>query len=86
MNRITHQARFKTNLDEETKGFFQRHARGNSLFENKGGGEFEDRSVDLGVTLGRWAWGSIFVDINNDGWEDLYVANGFVTADDTNDL
>ena len=85
-NRITHQEKFKTNLDDETKSFFKRHARGNSLFENVGGGKFKDRSVDLGVTLGRWAWGSLFVDINNDGWEDLYVANGFVTADDTNDL
>jgi len=85
-NRITHQAKFKTNLDDTTKGFFQRHARGNSLFENMGGGKFQDKSVELGVTLGRWAWGSLFVDINNDGWEDLYVANGFVTADDTNDL
>lgn len=85
-NRITTQAKFKSNLDETTKGYFKRHARGNSLFENTGDGKFLDRSVDLGVTLGRWAWGSIFVDINNDGWEDLYVANGFVTADDTNDL
>ncbi len=85
-NRITHQERFKTNLDDTTKGFFRRHARGNSLFENMGGGRFKDVSIDKGVTLGRWAWGSLFVDINNDGWEDLYVANGFVTADDTNDL
>jgi hypothetical protein len=36
--------------------------------------------VELGVTLGRWAWGSTFVDMNNDGWEDLYVTNGFLTA------
>lgn len=85
-NRITHQKQFKTNLDDKTKQEFQRHARGNSLFENTGDGKFRDRSVDLGVTLGRWAWGSLFVDLNNDGWEDLYVANGFITADDTNDL
>jgi hypothetical protein len=40
----------------------------------------------MGVTLGRWAWGSLFVDLNNDGWEDIYVTNGFITADDNNDL
>ena len=85
-NRITHQQQFKTGLDEQTKQHFQRHARGNSLFENLGNGTFSDRSVDLGVTLGRWAWGSLFVDLNNDGWEDLYVANGFITADNNNDL
>ena len=38
------------------------------------------------VLLGRWAWGSNFIDINNDGLEDLFVANGFVTNEDTKDL
>ncbi|MCP4191334.1 MAG: VCBS repeat-containing protein [Planctomycetaceae bacterium] len=85
-NRITHQQQFKTGLDDEQKKLFRRHARGNSLFENLGDKGFSDRSVDLGVTLGRWAWGSLFVDLNNDGWEDLYVANGFITADNNNDL
>lgn len=85
-NRITHQAQFQSDLNEETKEHFRRHARGNSLFENQGDGTFRDRSVDLGVTLGRWAWGSLFVDLNNDGWEDLYVTNGFITADNNNDL
>ncbi len=85
-NRITHQQQFKTGLDAETKKHFQRHARGNSLFENAGDGKFQDRSVELGITLGRWAWGSLFADINNDGWEDLYVTNGFITADTQNDL
>ena len=30
--------------------------------------------------MGRWAWGTNFVDINNDGWEDLIVANGNITG------
>ena len=33
--------------------------------------------------MGRWAWGSVFADFNNDGWEDIYVANGFITTEDT---
>ncbi|MEM7313273.1 MAG: VCBS repeat-containing protein [Planctomycetota bacterium] len=85
-NRITTQLQFKRGIDEEQKKIFQRHARGNSLFENAGDGKFNDCSVDLGVTLGRWAWGSLFVDLNNDGWEDIYVTNGFITADNNNDL
>jgi hypothetical protein len=36
--------------------------------------------------MGRWAWGSRFVDLNNDGWEDLVVANGFISTEDTGDL
>ena len=81
-NRITHNAQFKNDLDAAKKSDFQRHARGNSLFRNNGDGTFTDTSVASGVTLGRWAWGSVFADFNNDGWQDLYVANGFITADD----
>jgi hypothetical protein len=36
--------------------------------------------------MGRWAWGSKFIDINNDGWEDIFVANGFITGPETRDL
>jgi hypothetical protein len=85
-NRITSQRQFKQGLDEETRKLFQRHARGNSLFMNSGDGRFVDVSEPAAVTLGRWAWGSLLVDINNDGWEDLYVTNGFMTGDETGDL
>jgi hypothetical protein len=36
--------------------------------------------------MGRWAWSSLLVDVNNDGWEDVLVANGYITGDDTDDL
>ena len=80
-NRITTQSQFKSNLSEDEKSDFRRHARGNSLYQNNGDGSFSDVSVDLGVTLGRWAWGSTLVDMDNDGWEDIYVTNGFMTAE-----
>jgi hypothetical protein len=35
---------------------------------------------------GGWAWGSKFADLNNDGWEDLYVANGYLSQPDKDDL
>ena len=38
------------------------------------------------VEIARWAWGSLFADFNNDGWEDLVVANGYITTRDTGDL
>ena len=44
------------------------------------GEAFLDRGGVAGVDRGRWAWGSNFVDLNNDGWEDLLVANGFLTS------
>lgn len=86
-NRITFQRQFRPDLDANTRAKFQRHARGNSLFAgNSGGGEFQDVSQEMGVTMGRWAWASRFTDINNDGWEDIVVANGFISTEDTGDL
>ena len=35
---------------------------------------------------GRWAWGSRFVDLNNDSREDIIVSNGFLTQADNDDL
>ncbi|MEZ5327902.1 MAG: VCBS repeat-containing protein [Verrucomicrobiales bacterium] len=87
-SRISQMGKFLPDVEEETKALFQRHARGNSLFRNLGaGGKFSDVSVEQVVTLGRWAWGSKFVDLNNDGWRDLVVANGFITQpEDSGDL
>ncbi|MEM7384027.1 MAG: VCBS repeat-containing protein [Verrucomicrobiota bacterium] len=84
-NRITYQRQFRSGETPRQLGEFQRHARGNTLFVNNGNG-FEDASIASGVTMGRWAWGAKFADLNNDGWEDLHVANGFITTADTGDL
>ena len=35
---------------------------------------------------GRWAWGTPFIDLDGDGWEDMLVGNGYVTSHDTGDL
>lgn len=84
--RIANQQRFQAGANSRVRSEFQRHARGNSLFRNLGDGKFADVSVDAGVNMGRWAWGSVFVDINNDGRDDIVVANGFVTSHQTQDL
>jgi hypothetical protein len=84
-NRITYQRQFRPSDQPSNIDHFRRHARGNTLFENNGNG-FHDVSEEAAVTMGRWAWGAAFCDLNNDGWEDLYVANGFITTEDTGDL
>jgi len=85
-NRIAFQRNFQPGASANTRAQFQRLARGNTLFANLGDGTFRDVSVDAGVTMGRWAWSSIFADINNDGWDDLLVANGYLTGSDPQDL
>ena len=82
-NRIAKQGRFLKGKDKATRDLFVRHARGNSLFRNQksstGLNAFADVSVEAAVTQGRWAWGSAFADLNNDGWQDIVVAIGFIT-------
>ncbi len=85
-NRITRQSQFKTNAPPELKKRLQRLARGNTLLANQQGKSFRNVSAEAEVEVGRWAWSSKFVDLNNDGWEDLVVANGYVTNTDKSDL
>jgi hypothetical protein len=85
-NRIVTQREFKPDVDQETRDKYLYLARGNTLLENTGSDpesakpQFRDVSESADVTMGRWAWGTNFVDINNDGWEDLIVANGNITG------
>ena len=83
-NRVTFQRKFTRSRDDAKA--IQRTARGNTLFAGRADGRFDDVSEAAGVTMGRWAWSSRFADLNNDGWPDLIVANGFLTNRRNDDL
>ncbi len=85
-NRIAYQRQFAQGATHQQRSLLQRHAQGNTLFQNLGDGTFRDVSLQAGVNMGRWAWASLFVDINNDSWDDLLVVNGQISTDDTGDL
>jgi len=84
--RIAYQRQFREDEGEAAREAFLRHARGNSLFANQGDGAFVDVTEASDTWMGRWAWGSEFVDVDNDGREDICVPNGFFTNEDTGDL
>ncbi|MFN0007534.1 MAG: CRTAC1 family protein [Planctomycetota bacterium] len=65
---------------------YQGHARGSTLLLGDGKGGFRDVTGDAGVGPSGWAWGGTFFDLQNDGWDDLYVPNGFATNRDADDL
>ena len=61
---------FKTNFAGDTS----------TLYANTGEGLCEDRTFQSGVGLNtRWlGWGVGFLDLDNDGWLDLFLVNGHV--------
>jgi hypothetical protein len=53
----------------------------NTLFDNKGGGNFSEITSRTGideVTYPFLSWGTEFIDYDNDGWKDIFVVNGHV--------
>ena len=81
---IFNQGRFAiyvTNISEE--GIL---LQGNNLWVPKTGtaGEhlrYENLARAMGVELGGWSFGAQFGDLNNDGSLDLYLTNGYISAD-----
>ena len=61
---------FKTNFAGDTS----------TLYANSGDGFCDDRTFAAGIGVNtRWlGWGAGFVDLDNDGWLDLFLANGHV--------
>ncbi|MGB0659823.1 MAG: CRTAC1 family protein [Mangrovicoccus sp.] len=52
----------------------------NMLWHNNGDFTFSDVSTILGVCDTKWGWGAKFIDYDNDGWQDVYVMNGFISG------
>jgi len=65
---------FVTNITDE----YMRE--GNFLWHNDGGLSFTDVSQETGTYDTGWGWAGKFFDYDNDGWLDLYVANGWVSG------
>jgi hypothetical protein len=60
--------------------------QGNNLWMPKEGTsgdslQFENLARDMDVEIGGWSFGGQFGDLNNDGNQDLYLVNGYVSAD-----
>ncbi|PYR47262.1 MAG: hypothetical protein DMF89_19455 [Acidobacteria bacterium] len=67
--------RLADSVSEKTRALLKKAAQGNQLFTMKSG-VWEDEALAQGVNDAGWAWGSAFVDIDNDGDKEIFVANG----------
>lgn len=61
---------FKTNFADDT----------HTLYRNLGKNDFSDATIDSGLAVNTryLGWGTAALDIDNDGWSDLILANGHV--------
>ena len=84
--RVTEDTRFAAASNEELRDAYRRHAKGNSLYRNRGDGTLESTESAEGVEMGRWAWGSDGIDFDNDGSPEIYVTCGMLTNSSEDDL
>ncbi|MDZ4674320.1 MAG: FG-GAP-like repeat-containing protein [Gemmatimonadota bacterium] len=68
----THSPQPKRPGDAESQLQLQR----NTLFLNRGDGSFTELSELAGVEATGWSWGTMFMDVDLDGWQDLLIATG----------
>jgi uncharacterized membrane protein YraQ (UPF0718 family) len=60
----------------EKENAIQQITSSNVLLVDEGGPGYSDRARDLGLKVTGWSWNAKFADLDNDEWQDLYVANG----------
>lgn len=82
--RIIHDPQFKPG--EAEPGAYRKHTMGNSLFQNRGDGVFDDVTRRERAAFGRWAWASSGHDLDNDGQPELFVTCGMLTNRSETDL
>jgi len=57
-------------------GYTPQYVR-NTLQLNNGDGSFSEIAQVSGINATEWSWAPLFADFDNDGWKDLFVANGY---------
>ena len=59
-----------------SNGAYYQYMR-NQLQLNNGNGTFSEIGEMAGISNTDWSWGPLVADLDNDGWKDLFVANGY---------
>jgi Flp pilus assembly protein TadD len=85
--RVTGQPQFMPFAPDAVRHVYRQDAIGNALLHNEGtSGKFHETTEESGTRFGGWNWGSDAWDFDHDGFADLYVANGFISGENREDL
>jgi len=58
----------------------------NSLQLNNGNGTYSNIANLAGVAKSEWSWSALFADLDNDGYKDYFISNGYVRYHRDNDF
>ena len=59
---------------------------GNFLYRNNGLSSFTNVASGVGASLNKWSWSGLWLDMENDGWNDLLVNTKHLSPDYINDF
>ena len=74
------------NVGMDWTSYGDKVVKGNALYVNDGKGNFADVSETSRVNPFGWFWSSTMFDYDNDGRQDIYAVNGWITGKTKDDL
>lgn len=74
---------YQTYIGYLKNGFAPQYMQ-NTLHINRGDLNFSETAFLSGIASTEWSWGALLVDLDNDGYKDLFISNGIKGA--TNDM
>ncbi|MEZ5810806.1 MAG: FG-GAP-like repeat-containing protein [Rhizobiaceae bacterium] len=67
---------FRAPTEAELEENIHQIKRRNVLLSRKVDGTYEDLAQAQGLEVGGWSWDVKVADLDNDGWQDIYIVNG----------
>ena len=84
--RVSRDPAFGPSTEGVSQSDYHAHTKGNSLYRNRGDGEFDYVANDEAVEMGRWSWSGDGFDFDLDGTPEILVTAGMISHSPEKDL